>query len=190
MKFHVLIPIALLASTPAPTAAPVPVSSAPAEWKGALERGDQAIGALQKTLFEKLQAGMAAGGAPGAINFCRDTAQAVSTEVQKQQGIALGRTSHRLRNPKNAPREWVKPLLASAEGKEVKDLQPLAVDLGDRIGMVKPMGVMPLCLSCHGAREQIPPKVQAVLDSAYPEDKAVGFSEGDFRGYIWAEIPK
>lgn len=169
---------------------PVPVGSAPAEWKPALQRGDQAMGALQKSLFDKLQAAMSAGGPAAAITVCRDDAQEISAAVAQKQGIQMGRTSHKLRNPKNAPRDWVKPLLASAEGKKVQQVQPMAVDLGDRIGMVKPLGVMPLCVSCHGPKERIPADVQAVIAQAYPEDAAVGFAEGDFRGFIWAEIPK
>lgn len=181
------------AAKPAPTAVKqeaIAVSAAPAEWKPALERGEKAMTTLQKTLFVKLQGAMTDGGVPAAIAVCRDDAEKLSAGVAKSEGLQLGRTSHKVRNPNNAPRDWVKPLLADAEGKKVEQVQPMAVDLGDRIGMVKPLGVQPLCVSCHGPKDRIPADVQAVIAQAYPEDQATGFAEGDFRGFIWTEIPK
>jgi mono/diheme cytochrome c family protein len=34
------------------------------------------------------------------------------------------------------------------------------------------------------------PEVEAFLRTAYPDDRAVGFDEGDVRGFIWAEAPR
>jgi hypothetical protein len=42
---------------------------------------------------------------------------------------------------------------------------------------------------CHGPREMIADEVQTALSAHYPEDRAVGFSEGDLRGWFWIEVP-
>jgi hypothetical protein len=31
--------------------------------------------------------------------------------------------------------------------------------------------------------------VRAYLETAYPDDRAIGFEEGDLRGFAWAEAP-
>lgn len=42
----------------------------------------------------------------------------------------------------------------------------------------------------HGAPETFAPEVTALLRDAYPDDRAVGFTEGELRGFAWAEVPK
>ncbi len=41
---------------------------------------------------------------------------------------------------------------------------------------------------CHGDPTKINPEVMKVIKSSYPEDKAIGFDTGDFRGAMVAEI--
>jgi hypothetical protein len=172
------------------TRAPPASTEAPQQWSAATAKGEQAMAALQQTLLARLQAAMAEGGPSQAIAVCRDEAQALTEQVEKELGVALGRTSHRLRNPTNAPRPWVSPLLASAAGQKVAQVSPQTVDLGHSLGMVRPIGTLAFCTQCHGPREQIPAEVATVLSAAYPEDEAVGFEEGDFRGFVWVEVTK
>ncbi len=42
------------------------------------------------------------------------------------------------------------------------------------------------CLRCHGA--SIGPEIAARLRRDYPNDRATGFSAGDFRGLFWVEV--
>jgi hypothetical protein len=84
----------------------------------------------------------------------------------------------------------VKPLLEQAAGRKVGDVQPMVVDLGDRVGVVRPIGVAAACTTCHGTAAKRPAALAAVLATQYPDDRAVGFEEGDFRGFFWAEVPK
>ena len=92
----------------------------------------------------------------------------------------------RLRNPANAPREWVAPLLDAYVAGEVD--APRAVALRDgRVGYVEPIHTQALCLTCHGAALAEP--VAERIAKLYPEDEATGFSEGDLRGLFWAEFP-
>jgi hypothetical protein len=44
------------------------------------------------------------------------------------------------------------------------------------------------CLKCHG--ESISPEINTMIQKQYPNDKAIGFKEGELRGVIVAEIQK
>jgi mono/diheme cytochrome c family protein len=63
------------------------------------------------------------------------------------------------------------------------------VDLGDRVGVLRPIATAAPCLQCHGPSDSVSPETAAFLSTAYPGDRAVGFAEGDLRGFFWAEAP-
>jgi hypothetical protein len=52
-----------------------------------------------------------------------------------------------------------------------------------------PLGTQPICLTCHGSGEQIPPAVQAMLARYYPLDQAQGYQAGDLRGAVSIKQP-
>lgn len=50
------------------------------------------------------------------------------------------------------------------------------------------MKIAPLCLNCHGDKNMLSEEVSAQLANLYPEDKATGYREGDFRGVIRVSV--
>ena len=52
----------------------------------------------------------------------------------------------------------------------------------------RPLIVAPLCITCHGPKENIPQEVGTILAERYPEDRATGFLVGDVRGAITVKI--
>jgi hypothetical protein len=163
----------------------VPDSLAPA-----VRVADEGVELLKKRLVTRLQAELQRGGPAAAIDVCRSEALAITRAVAAERGVALGRTSHRLRNVSNTPPPWAAPHLAGLEGKKAEQVAPLVVDLGDRVGVLRPLATQELCLPCHGAREGLSAEVRAVLERSYPADQAVGFAVGDLRGFAWAEVPR
>ena len=151
-------------------------------------RANEAIRSLQSGLVEALTGAMKEGGASAAVRVCRDEAQAITKRVAEEKGVLVGRSSHRLRNPANVPRPWAKEFVEHAAGKKTSEVAPQVIDLGDRIGVLKPINTLGLCTNCHGS--DIDPEVGNALAEAYPEDRAVGFETGDLRGWMWAEVPK
>jgi hypothetical protein len=185
------------ARTPAPPdpAAPpaalgVPLAEAPPALAPAAERADAAIRDLRDRLLARVKAELAAGGPVKAVEVCRTEAPAIAASLAAERGLEVGRTSDRLRNPANAPRPWVRPAVAEGAGKKVAEAGPRVFDLGDRVGVLRPIGVAGACLHCHGAAGKLAPGVAEVLRTAYPDDRAVGYAEGDLRGWFWAESPK
>jgi Protein of unknown function (DUF3365) len=105
-------------------------------------------------------------------------------------GATVGRTSARLRNPRNAPPAWARAYVAATDGRKAAEVPAAAFDLGDRVGLLRPIEVRRRCLACHDARERLEAGTRAWLARAYPRDRAVGYSLGDLRGFWWAEAPK
>jgi hypothetical protein len=159
----------------------------PASFAPQVERAHQAMGALQKRLIEALTGALQDGGPAEALHVCRDAAQEITREVAESEGVAVGRTSHRVRNPENAPREWARAIVAQSEGLSADAAEPHVVDLGDRIGVLRPIGTLDMCTQCHGSA--LDPELEAKLAELYPEDRATGFEVGDLRGWMWAEVP-
>lgn len=126
-------------------------------------------------------------GPEGAIQVCRDQAPAIAARLS-EGGVTMGRTSHLVRNPDNAPEPWLEPLLA-AYLEDPESSEPRAVDLGNgTFGYVEPIYIESFCLSCHGIT--VSPEVEASLRELYPQDQARGFRVGDFRGLFWVKMPR
>ena len=163
---------------------------APGDRQAALAAAMKAFDAVQATLSARLMEEMQAGGPARAVTVCRDEAQALTKKVAAESGMALGRTSDRLRNPVNAPPDWARPFLERAAGRRAAEVESVVVDLGDRTGVLRPIGTIAACTTCHGSKQSQPEALQRLLAQHYPADRALGFAEGDLRGFFWAEVKK
>jgi len=148
-------------------------------------RAVAAIARLREALGDALRAALARG-AEHAIDVCRVEAPRLAREAASAK-IAVGRTSHRLRNPANAPENWMRPLLEEFRQAEPQPGSFRTVDLGARgTGYVEPIYLQPLCATCHG--ENVEPALLELIRERYPTDQATGFRAGEFRGLFWAIV--
>jgi len=140
--------------------------------------------ALFTTLSGRLMEAMGSEGPAAAIAVCQQEAPQIAAAVSEEQGLQIGRTGVRLRNPNNVPPAWAEPLVNSRTD------TPAFVKLsnGDAAALL-PIKLPAQCLMCHGPEEQIAPDVQAQLAKLYPNDQATGFKEGELRGWLWVELP-
>ena len=74
-----------------------------------VERGEETLRPFKMKLMVALKEGLK-DGPESAIDVCQLVAPEIAEEVSAA-GVELGRTSHKLRNEHNAPREWMRPLL-------------------------------------------------------------------------------
>jgi len=167
-----------------------PVSQAPAEFQLVIARADLVVAAMQDSVLRELTDALSRGGPASAISFCHLDATFLAQRVGKAEGIAAGRTSDRLRNPTNAPKPWAAALVQTHAGKQARSVEGFAVDLGEKVGVLRPISERAMCAGCHGPVEQLSPAVKDVLLDRYPVDRAVGFKEGEIRGWFWVEMPK
>jgi hypothetical protein len=171
-----LLTAALLAAAPAPTAfAPAEAQEA---LRPALQRAAEAIRSAACDVERRFGEGD-----PDANAAACESAAPV-------EGAKVGRTSARLRNPANAPPAWAAPYVAATDGRKAADVAPRAFDLGDRVGLLRPVEIRRRCLHCHDARERLSEGTRAWLSRSYPQDRAVGYALGDLRGFWWAEVAK
>ena len=170
--FFVVLLVCMLSSCSGPEYDPVP-------------KGAELLVPFKTDLKTALVSGMESGPA-NAIAVCKTEAPHIAGELSVD-GVVMGRSSHKLRNPENVAPAWVTPMIetfASNEGAPA----PTGVDLGGgRYGYVEPILTQPLCLSCHGS--SLHPDIAATIGELYPDDEATGFSEGDVRGVFWVEFP-
>lgn len=153
------------------------------KWK---EAGAEAVLPFKKNLKQALVAGLEKGPV-SAISACRMAAPQLADEASTA-GVRVGRSSLALRNPANAPKPWVRPLLEAYEQSPDRR-EPIVVAIDDdTVGYVEPIFVQPLCVTCHG--ETLAPDLKARIDELYPEDQATGYAAGDLRGVFWAELPR
>jgi len=149
-------------------------------------RGAALLAPFKTNLQQALRDGLAEG-ATEAVGACRIKAPEIAANLSRD-GVRVGRTSHRLRNPANAAPEWVKPVLDGFAA-DPSDRAPKSRALPDgRVGYVEPIVTQPLCLTCHG--DALEPDLAERIASLYPEDRAVGFRAGELRGVFWVEFPR
>ncbi len=167
-----------------------PPAPAPLDDQAAVARATAAMDELQKTLGGRLQEALKAGPAD-AVTVCSAIAPALAREIGEKHRLELGRSSHRLRNPDNAPRPWLAEFLATTEPATLLPPKPVAVPISEqRVGVVRGIPTAPMCTTCHGPAEALAPELRARLDQLYPADRATGFAEGDLRGVFWAELAR
>lgn len=137
-----------------------------------------------------LQSAMASGGPVNAIAVCRDIAPGIASELSRERGAAVSRTSLRLRNPANLAREWQVEVLEGFDAHAGTDPGSAPEFFEARSdGEFRYMKAIPtggLCLACHGTT--IPDDVRKRLGEDYPHDRALGYEAGDVRGafsVIW-----
>jgi hypothetical protein len=147
--------------------------------------GTAIVGEFKRELQTALRAGLEQG-LPEAIGACQVSAPEIDQSLSGD-GVRVGRTSHRLRNPANVSPDWVTPVLEDYL-RSPDDRAPRTVSLQDnRVGYVEPIITQALCLNCHG--EEIDRDVAESIRMLYPADRATGFRIGELRGVFWVEYP-
>lgn len=140
------------------------------------------------TILSKiLQNAMQNGGPITAISVCNQRATSILDSLSELHGAVIERTSLKLRNSSNAPDSLEREILLHYSKQWPKgDLQPLVVNTGQDIRFFRPIGIKPMCLTCHGQTQGL---LADELRRRYPSDSAKGYVEGDFRG-MWSVVFK
>jgi hypothetical protein len=176
-------PLALMFITAMLTSAELlaaPATAAP-------EQATRAVNELKVTLKKELEQAMAAGGPENAIAVCQQRAPALAQEIGHKHDVLVGRTSHKVRNPDNAPRPWVKAVLDEWLEAPAGSWTPRVVSLDKGIvGYVEPIPMQGACVACHG--EQTPEPLRTKIRTMYHDDRATGFKVGELRGVFWTEV--
>lgn len=133
------------------------------------------------------------GGPVAAIRVCKELAPQIASELSRQNGVKVERTSLRVRNPANIAEPWQAELLNTFQQLASEDAGVVLEYFAEgdaeqpaRYFKAIPTGAM--CLVCHG--KAVPGDVAELLDSEYPFDRARGYELGDIRGAFSVTWPK
>lgn len=116
--------------------------------------------------------------------MCQQEAPKIANDVSEEQGLRIGRTGVRLRNPNNAAPQWATGLTQANT-----DTPTFATLSNGHAAALLPIKLQAQCVMCHGPKEQLAPVIQEQLSKLYPDDQATGFREGDLRGWFWIDLP-
>ena len=155
-----------------------------------------AIMKMGKTLKMNMKKSMKKGGVVGAAEFCANKASVLAAEVNNSypKGTSVKRITLNPRNPKNMAQGEDKKVLESfaamiKEGKVLPKMKVVEVSKG-HYKVYKPFTMGKACVKCHGDVKKMNKEAYGIILKRYPDDKAIGYKEGDFRGAFIAEIIK
>lgn len=148
-----------------------------------------------KQLKSILQASIVTSGPVEAMRVCKISAPQIAYKLSQEKGWNIARTSHKVRNPNNAPDAWEKAIIEQwqdkmARGAPLANLQSSAIIQQNGQSVYRFMKAIPtgkLCLNCHGTTLSGP--VQNALQDLYPDDQATGFKKGQLRGAFTLQKP-
>lgn len=162
-------------------------SSDPAEMttEQVVEKGSEIAGKSQSALASTLVAQIEKSGFEGAVSFCHENATPIVDSLEAIYDVKIRRTSFRFRNSDNEPDDLDRDVLAIFEEKSEngEEMSPEVKTDNEAIRYYQPIMVMPLCTNCHGMPgENLTADLHALILDEYPDDEAVGYEAGDFRG--------
>lgn len=146
----------------------------------------------------ELKKEMAANGPEAAVKVCKTIAPAIASDLSSKHGWKVARVSLKPRNPMiGTPDVWEQKVLAefdrrAAAGEKADAMEFFEVvdePQGKAFRYMKAVGVQPVCLTCHGPKEQLGEAVKARLGADYPHDRATGYSVGQIRGAVTVKRP-
>ncbi len=179
---------------------PAAAQSAPDGIDPALVQSTRGIATdLLNQLGGKLKGAMSTDGPIAAVSVCKEVAPAIAKELSAMHGAMVTRVGTRVRNPKmGTPNVWQKAALTDFETRmangekpaEIEHWSVAEVDGGRReLRYAKAIAVQPMCVSCHGSKEDIPAPLADKIRTDYPDDQATGYSVGKLRGAVVVTRP-
>ncbi len=164
-----------------------------------IPQGNEISANLLKSLKVELKSAISEGGFEKAIEVCNLKAMPITEKIKNvsNSNIQIKRTTLKYRNPENAPDEIEKValdhfqnLLDKNENLPDHFVQKVTKQDIVKFYYFKPLKIENVCLGCHGNPENMDAKLLNQISQLYPEDKATGYEDGDFRGLISVIIPE
>ncbi len=158
------------------------------EKESYINKGKTVAQATAKRMLGEVGKNMKEGGVAQAVPYCQAYAPELTKEIAAEHNVTIRRTSHKLRNPNNAPTADEQKKLDTyldliADKAALKPM--VEKDAKGNVHFYAPILLLKKCTVCHGVPgETLNEKNYEMIKSLYPEDQATGFAEGDFRG-MW-----
>lgn len=148
-----------------------------------LDRASDARQEMEAMLKSKLMGAIQEGGPSNAVNVCSTIAPAIAQDMSTKHGLAIGRTSSKLRNTNNTAPSWLNTTIES----QASTAMTFTGSNGS-LAVGYPITIAPPCMLCHGDPESLNADVLSNINNHYPDDQATGYQLGDLRGWFWVEV--
>ena len=152
-----------------------------------IEQGQQIALQTKGVLGRNLLNAINTKGTENALEFCSLKAIELTDSMSLALNAKIKRVSDKNRNPDNAANEEELKYILTAKDLLSKNQKP-APQITEKVGRwvaYYPILVDKMCMQCHGQKSvDIQPKTLSMIKKYYPNDKAFGYKENDFRG-IW-----
>lgn len=187
--------LAVSCDRPEPSASPDSSATATEEERArVVKTGTEASEQLMQSLGGQLKGALQSGGPVEAIRVCQQIAMPLtSASVEGSEVVAIRRTTLKPRNPANAPdpmdRDVLDKMAAAMDATRTAP-EPVVEWQPDTARYYQPIMIQEVCLNCHGDPAGFTPELSETLAALYPEDRATGYEEGDFRGVIRVDIER
>jgi Protein of unknown function (DUF3365) len=148
--------------------------------RAALDEARKVSNELVTSVRSELLKAIEASGPLRAIVVCKYTVPEIASALSRRHGARITRVSLTPRNP----------ALGWGDAWEQKVL----IDFDERVARrflryMKALPMQPVCLSCHGAAEQLSESIRTQLAHDYPHDRATGLQLGKVRGAVTYKKP-
>ncbi|MDY0090754.1 MAG: DUF3365 domain-containing protein [Flavobacteriaceae bacterium] len=149
-----------------------------------LASGDSISNNAQMVLLSNVGRQIQQNGVVKAVDFCSEKAIFL-TDSLSNKSIKIQRLSDKNRNPINALKSEIDKK-AWNELQKNPDNQQLVLQENNTVYYYKSISIgMPTCLMCHGNKQtDISAETLEIINLKYPQDQAIGYKMGDFRG-MW-----
>ncbi len=148
---------------------------------------------LLTSLKTELQTALVTGDVENAIGICNIKALKITDSIAANSSIKVDikRTTDKPRNILNAPDQYEQKALEYyntivQSGNNFPEYYVQKIENEDKLSynFYKPLIMDNVCLLCHGDESSMNNDLKEHLQKLYPEDKALGYKTGDFRGLV------
>lgn len=161
----------------------------PEERQKYQSKGKEIAEATFGAMSQALKTHLAKGGVQQAVKYCNVAALPLADSLAQVHQVIIKRASLKPRNEIDTPDSLEQKILEKYEALHQKSapMQPSLTRLDkNKVLFNAPIVMKPLCLNCHGTvGKEINAKDYELIKTLYPQDKAVGYKEGDLRG-MWS----
>ncbi len=161
------------------------------------QEAKSAIMKMGGALKSHMKQNMKAGGPTQAAGFCLEEAAGIAKKVNSSypKGISVKRISLKYRNPTDKPTVDEAKVLQQIQN-DVNTQKTIPKMIVKQVSknsykVYKPIFINKgICLTCHGDVQTRDPEAYKLIKAKYPNDKAVNYKKGDFRGAFVVTIVK
>ncbi|MFA7648851.1 MAG: DUF3365 domain-containing protein [Flavobacteriaceae bacterium] len=150
-----------------------------------LALGDSITQSAQMVLLSNVGKQIQQGGTMQAVDFCSEKALFLTDSLSNKYAHKIKRLTDKSRNPQNQLQTEIDKK-AWKELKNNPDNNQLILQENNTVYYYKSIPIaMPDCLQCHGKPQtDISPETLQLIRAKYPQDQAIGYELGEFRG-MW-----